>query len=57
VAWFGVGNGVGVGGVPVQTVSRLSTPVPVLTFETDGSLNVGTLESPIIIATVPVGEI
>jgi hypothetical protein len=57
VGWFGVGNGVGVGGVPVQTVSRLSTPVPVLTFATVGSSNVGTVESPVIIATVPVGEI
>jgi hypothetical protein len=52
-----VGNGDGVGGVPVHTVNLLSTPVPTPILVTDGSLNVGTVESPVIIATVPVGEI
>ena len=51
------GNGVGEGGLPVQLVSRPSTPLPALMFVTAGSENVGTVELPVIMATVPVGEI
>ena len=58
VGGIGVGgNGEGVGGVPVQTVSRLSILLVAFILDTPGSLNDGIVESPVIIATVPVGEI
>jgi hypothetical protein len=58
VGGIGVGgNGEGVGGVPVQTVSRLSILLVAFILDTPGSLNEGIVESPVIIATVPVGEI
>ena len=53
VATVTLGSGEGVGGVPVQTVKRLSIPSDTLALVTPGGSNVGTAVPPRMIVAVP----